>query len=102
MNKQLLVCNIGALTASQRQRHQVLFQKLAGAYREITELLNGYAFSFLHDVSLFQSIAEWITLEHFCCPFVESTLKYQSESITLELTGEDGVKEFLKAEFHLS
>jgi hypothetical protein len=41
--------------------------------------------------------AEWIVLEHRCCPFLNFKLELTNDSdVWLSLTGPDGVKAFLR------
>jgi hypothetical protein len=46
-------------------------------------------------------LAEFVLLERRCCPFLnfEITLHEGEDSIAVHLSGREGVKEFLAAEF---
>ncbi|HYL98942.1 MAG TPA: hypothetical protein VEZ90_08300, partial [Blastocatellia bacterium] len=63
------VCNIGALSSSERARYGALGKKLLASRQAVKELANGYAFQFPSDSETIQSAAEWITMERKCCPF---------------------------------
>jgi hypothetical protein len=99
-----LVCNLTALNAEQRERHRVVLKQLRQVGQEVREVTNGYAFRFLAEISVLLLLAEFITLEHRCCPFLEFTLQVKTERgpAWLTVTGPEGVKEFLRAELGLS
>ena len=65
------------------------------------ELENGYAFPLAATPEQFVAVAEWITLERKCCPFLEFDLKWAPQTNTpeLRLTGGPGVKEFIVAQW---
>jgi len=67
---------------------------------EIKELPNGYGVRFPNNSSLFTALAEWATLEQLCCPFLTLTIESQRDQgpVWLRVTGENGVKDFLRAE----
>lgn len=98
-----LVCNLTALNAEQRERHRVVLKQLGQASQEVGEVAKGYAFRFLAEIEVLLLLAEFIYLEHRCCPFLEFTLEIKTEggSEWLTVTGPEGVKEFLQAELNL-
>jgi hypothetical protein len=67
---------------------------------EMKELPDGFAFRFSNDRVLFTGLSELATLERLCCPFLTITMELQFDQgpMWLKLTGEDGVKDFLRAE----
>jgi hypothetical protein len=95
-------CNIKALTPEERVRHKQLGDKLMAARREIVEMEKGYEFQFSpKDVSLAE-LAEWVVAESKCCPFFDFHLDLENEGnlLCLRLTGEEGIKAFIRSEFH--
>lgn len=95
-------CNIKALTPEERARHKQLSDKLMAARREIVETGKGYEFQFSpKDVSLAE-LAEWVVAESKCCPFFDFHLDLENEGnlLCLRLTGEEGIKAFIRSEFH--
>ena len=54
--------------------------------------------------SLLLKIAEWISYENRCCPCIKFSLYVSGEedSMRLELTGRNEVKNLLREEFHLA
>jgi hypothetical protein len=94
-------CDMTALTAEQRQRHQELGRALCSSLLGVQELADGYEFEFVPDRSNFQALAEITPLEHACCPFFNISIRLEREGGKLwwRLTGTDGVKTFIRAEF---
>jgi hypothetical protein len=95
-------CNRAALTAQARKRH---FDELGPALRarkkNVRELRDGFEFEFPADTTSFELVSEWVKDERLCCPFFEIDLRVEREggSLWLRLTGRDGVKQFIKADF---
>lgn len=92
-----LVCNLAALAATERAAHEALSAHLLEhARRDVQELPNGYAFRF--DADAYTTLTRFVANERRCCPFFRFELDVAPAqgSITLRLTGEPGVKEFLR------
>src|ERR1700691_2905629 len=95
-------CNRGALTAQARKRH---FDELSPALRarkkSIHELRDGFEFEFPSDTPTFQLVSEWVEGERLCCPFFDIDVHVEREggSLWLRLTGREGVKQFIRADF---
>ncbi len=98
-----IVCDLSALDAEQRARHQALAQELRAGALEVQELADGYAFRYSPEPSLFIRLAEFVTLERLCCPFLRLALEFEPERgpVWLRITGQEGVKQFLLAELSL-
>ena len=80
----------------ERQRYQELRTTMKGAAEETRELPDGYAVRLRSDAGLFRQVAEWITLERRCCPFLALALDWSaSDAVWLRVTGGPGVREFL-------
>jgi hypothetical protein len=95
-----LVCNLPAMSAEQRIRHeQAMRQFFAGAIQETRELPDGLAFR--SDSANFMLAAEFISLERLCCTFFNFTLTIDaaSSSFWLSIRGPDGVKALLQGGF---
>jgi len=95
-------CNRLALNEQQRRRHfDELSPTLRGLKTRVVELPDGFEFQFPSDQKTFQLLAEWIDGERVCCPFFDIDLRSQREGggLTLRLTGRDGVKAFIRADF---
>ena len=94
-------CNIKALTPSERLEHKQLTDKLVMARKKIVETDKGYEFQFApSDISLAE-ISRWVVAESKCCPFFDFhiDLERAGSLLCLRLTGEDGVKAFIRSEF---
>lgn len=92
-------CRPGALDKKQRERHEVLLRTLREKVEATQELDDGVALRLPADAQLFQQVAEWVTLERRCCPFLDFTLEWTfDDKFWVRLTGDAAVKEFLKAE----
>jgi len=76
---------------------------LMAAKKEIVETEKGYEFQFSpEDVSLAE-LAEWVVAESKCCPFFDFHIDLEREGklACLRLTGEEGIKAFIRAEFKI-
>lgn len=93
-----LVCTLGAFTAAERERHKALTSQLTVGVVERRELENG--FSFCVERMNATDVAEWAALERRCCPFFQIEITGRNPGqVWLHLTGPEGVKEFISAEF---
>lgn len=63
----------------------------------VTELENGFRYQFLSHGELIPELANFIQLEHECCPFltIHLTVEPGDGSVLLEMTGPEGTKQFL-------
>ena len=96
-------CNIKALTVEERARHKSLTEKLMAVRKEIVETDKGYEFQYRPtDVSLAE-LAAWVSAESKCCPFFDFRIDLEREGklACLRLTGEEGIKAFIRAEFKM-
>jgi hypothetical protein len=94
-------CNTKALTPEERARHKQLGEKLTAARKEIVELPKGYEFQFSPKNITIAELAEWVSAESKCCPFFDFHIDLEGEGslLCLRLTGEEGIKAFIRAEF---
>ena len=96
-----LVCNAFALPAEVRKRH---FDELGPALLKLKkatrELADGYEFEFPADNHTYQLLTEWMFQERLCCPFFNIELRLESGAgpLWLRLTGQPGIKEFIKTD----
>lgn len=96
-----LVCNMGVFTPEQREAHIRTTTELIQGVQRIREVENGYEFQFPNETGFISRIAEFISNERLCCPFLEFNLNIRSNDVPvfLSLTGPIGTQEFLRAEF---
>ena len=97
-----LACNMGVFTPSQQEAHIQTTTELIQAVQSVQDIENGYEFRFPNETEFISKIAEFISNERLCCPFLEFTLNVvsNSELVFLSLTGPLGTQEFLLAEFN--
>ena len=86
------------LTAPElQQRRSGLLRKFQEAVTEVKELETGYAYKLPSEEAWVADVAQLITLERQCCPFMTFTLRFEPADgpMWLELTGPEGTKGFL-------
>jgi hypothetical protein len=93
---------MGVFTPAQHKAHIQTTTELIQSVQGVQEVENGYEFAFLNESELIIKIAEFISNERLCCPFLKFSLNIASnnEAISLSLTGPLGTQEFLRAEFN--
>ncbi len=98
-----IACVVSALTENERKRRFELVNIIWQKKTSVNELENGYSYKF-SDVDVWTLAAEFVTLESKCCPFLKFAFVWEAENvgIRIEITGRDGVKEFIKAEMNLN
>jgi hypothetical protein len=87
---------------TQREAHIQKTTELIQAVQGVQEVEKGYELSFPNENELIFKIAEFISNERLCCPFLKFSLNVfsNSEPVLLTLTGPIGTQEFLRAEFN--
>jgi len=95
-----LSCDLFVLSDRDRVRREDLVSALGHSLRELYELENGYGMVFEPSASTLAELVEFIALERLCCPFLNFELRVAEENgpVRLEMTGRDGVKQFLTTE----
>lgn len=96
-------CNAKALNPSERSEHKRLTDKLVMVRKKIVETDEGYEFQFdPSDISLAE-LSTWVVAEGKCCPFFDFhiDLERAGSLLCLRLTGEDGIKSFIRSEFQV-
>jgi hypothetical protein len=97
-----IACQPQALSPTERKRQQALLEIVQKRIQATQELSNGFAIRLPSERDTFMDLAEWISLEHRCCPFVEFSLEWKrDDSVWVRLTGGPGVKEALAAEMEI-
>jgi hypothetical protein len=96
-------CNTKALSPSERARHKLLTDKLLALRTATVETEKGYEFQYSPSNMTVGEVAEWVVMESKCCPFFDFHIDLEEEGklICLRLTGEEGIKQFIRAEFNL-
>jgi hypothetical protein len=94
-----LACRPNALDRTQRQRQQALLATVRQTVVAKHDLPDGLALDFAGDAATFVQLAEWISLERRCCPFLAFALEWKEDDrVSVRLTGQPGVKEAVAAE----
>lgn len=96
-------CNTKALSPEERARHKQLTEKLLAARNQTVETEKGYEFQYSPDKVSIAEVGEWVVAESKCCPFFDFhiDLENQGKLMCLRLTGSEGVKAFIRLEFHI-
>ena len=96
-----IVCDPNALTTEQSERWMIVGKQMYQAIQEVRELPNGYAFRLPSDATMLIIVAEDLSMERLCCPFLHFTLEITPAGgpFWLSFTGGEGVKEFLRFSF---
>ena len=97
-------CNTKALNRDERAHHRLLTDRLVAQRTQIIETDEGYEFQYSPSTVSLAELAEWVAAESKCCPFFGFHIDLENEGklLCLRLTGEEGVKAFLRAEFLMS
>jgi hypothetical protein len=97
----MVTCRLDALTQRERVREREILTEHLVATLETRERDDGYAFRYGSDPALFARMAELVTLEHRCCPFLDFRLEWggADEGPWLYITGGARVKSFVAETF---
>jgi len=97
----VFACNPKAISASERPRYNELVKRVRTAMKDRREIANGYVFKLDSGSVTLPEAAEWISMERLCCPFLTLQLSASGNQADwiLTLTGPEGVKPILDAEF---
>ena len=92
---------MNAMIKEERARYDVLRRKLEQAVERAEELENGYVFRLRAASISLEEVAQWVEYEQKCCPFFGLGVEAapQKGPIVLRVTGEPGVKDFIRMEF---
>lgn len=94
-------CNVKALNAEERLAHKRLTERLVASRDRIVETERGFEFHYSPKSVSLAELADWVAKESKCCPFFDFhiDLEEQGNRLRLRLTGEEGIKPFILAEF---
>lgn len=99
MDTPAIYCDAKAIPAEKRARYRELSGRLKAAVREKRSLVDGFGLR-LNGIGLVE-LAEWMSLERRCCPFLSFRLSVDRgrEEVELEMTGPPGAKAVLEEAF---
>jgi hypothetical protein len=99
----VFACDLTALDQRQWKRHRALQAQLQGALIGVEEVSTGYRFRYTGSRIWVLRVAEFITLERLCCPFFTFGVEVAPQgALWLSLTGQEGVKPLIRAEFGIT
>lgn len=95
-----IACDMTAIPLDRRQGHVAASRELFSQIEQFRELSNGYDFRFASRSDLLMKLAEFVSLEKLCCPFLSFVIEVEPEGgpVWLRLTGREGVKTFIREE----
>jgi hypothetical protein len=96
-------CNTKALNPIERTQYKALTDKLIANRKDIIETEKGYEFQFGPSTVSLAELAQWVVNESKCCPFFDFHIDLEREGklLCLRLTGDEGIKAFIRAEFQV-
>ena len=96
-----LACNMNVFTPAQREQHIQTTRQLIQEVQNIQSVEHGYQFNFPNETEFISKIAEFISNERLCCPFLvfNLTVSTMHEPVSLTLSGPAGTQQFLREEF---
>jgi hypothetical protein len=82
-----------------RKRKEEVIEVLKSKMVKKEELQNGYRFYFDGNDEILDSLNSFVKTERLCCDFFNfAILVWNDSTAALEITGGEGVKEFIKTE----
>lgn len=89
-------------TPELRKRKDEVIEILRKKVLEKKELDNGYSYKFSGEDEMFDAITSFVKSERQCCDFFDFKVSVTNDSfIWLEISGSNGVKEFIAAELEM-
>jgi hypothetical protein len=94
-------CNINGIPSEKRAYYTQLVEALLHALTERRELPDGYSFRVGNKHLTTDQLVEWVNSERQRCPFFGFKILWEPENgpVWLQLTGPQGVKDFILDEF---
>jgi hypothetical protein len=98
-NSRPIACDMSALAAHERRRYDALRLRISGSVRDTATTSIGFRLQVDDSISL-PEVAEWMALEHRCCPFLSIAVVVHPDGTRwVELGGGAAIKEFLRGGF---
>jgi len=95
-----LACDLKAISTVYRPRYNDLVRRLRVAIQDRRELSDGYSYKLDTKKITLPEVAEWITMERLCCPFLTFQLDVKGKGDSeLTLRGPAVAKVILNEEF---
>lgn len=94
-----IACDMTALSAAERARYDSLRPRVLGAVDQVQETPTGFRLRIGSSTST-AAIAEWMDMEHRCCPFLDIDLALRADGTNwIQIGGSATIKAFLDEEF---
>ena len=89
--------------AELRKRRQAIMDSFQTMHVAVSELSDGYAFTFQASSEALQRIAELVDLERQCCPFLTFNIVVEAaqSAMRLEISGPKEAKKLIKEYFNI-
>ncbi len=95
----VFACNMDALTPAQRERHLALVREHLAAADQTEVLPEGFRLHYDQGSPRYAGLAEWISLEWLCCPWIQFGLDRDGEHVALSLRAPEAARPVLAEEF---
>ena len=94
-----IACDMTSFSPEERERYRLLRNRLMAAVSSALETSTGFTLTISDSVAP-RDIADWLSLERRCCPFLDFTLHLDHGALAkVGLHGAAGTKDFLRGEF---
>lgn len=94
-----IACDMTALSPAERSRYDALRRLVLDAVADVKSTPAGFNLR-LHGGATPSDVAEWMSLEHRCCPFLTLQLVLENDGTTwIGIGGSRAIKTFLEDEF---
>ncbi len=90
-----VACDLNVFDSEQNIKHESLLGELLANIKATHELPNGYELNLPNNGSWYVKLAEWVSLERQCCPFLSFEQGFNQDGIWLRLTGDANAKQYL-------
>ena len=94
-------CDLAALTPAERERLRLLMRRFRESVVSRAEQSDGYRFALRAGSLSILELAEWLIIEHQCCPFFTLRMEAAPDGLSVSILGPTGVKPFIQAELGL-
>ena len=96
-----IACRLNSLSGDERKREGVLLEEHLSSFEERRERADGFSYRYSSSPELFSRMAELVSLEHRCCPFLAFQLEWRGadDRPWLHITGGERVKTFVSGTF---
>src|SRR5262245_42089324 len=98
MESRPIACDMSALSRDERQRYDTLRSRVLATVESVTATAASFQFRLGSAVTA-QDVAEWMSLEHRCCPFLTIALAIRSDDTRLERGAYRHTKDLLSEQF---